>query len=190
MKRGVCWYLVDLIALGVLVALAGCSHYMLAERDAWRHEAESACLNSGAVTESPGRVRISSIEGPGACGIDYPLRVSQLGDASPLGYEDEPVRPPQGIPNGSAGSAAQSAAAPQYWPGQSSSAVQSRALPPLQAQPQSSQQIGPPPSYGTPQPPASRVAKPLSLTPPGLPEPDDDEDAIDVPGGPRSRPRP
>ena len=33
-----------------------------------------ACLNSGAVKESPARVRIASINGPGACGIDYPLQ--------------------------------------------------------------------------------------------------------------------
>src|SRR6202044_3932545 len=94
MTRGVRWYLVGSFVLVALIALAGCSHYMLAEREPWRHDAEIACLNSGAVKESPTRVRISSISGPGACGADYPLRVSALGDSGPLGYTDEgPVQP-------------------------------------------------------------------------------------------------
>src|ERR1700676_674511 len=68
MTRGVRWYLVGSFVLVALIALAGCSHFMLAERESWRHDAEIACLNSGAVKESPARVRISSISGPGACG--------------------------------------------------------------------------------------------------------------------------
>ena len=82
MTRGVRWYLVGSFVLVALIALAGCSHYMFAEREPWRHDAEIACLNSGAVKESPTRVRISSISGPGACGADYPLRVSALGEAA------------------------------------------------------------------------------------------------------------
>jgi hypothetical protein len=69
MTRGVRWYLVGSFVLVVLIALAGCSHFMLAERESWRHDAEIACLNSGAVKESPTRVRISSISGPGARGL-------------------------------------------------------------------------------------------------------------------------
>ena len=99
MTRGVRWYLVSSLVLVALVAVAGCSHYMLAEREPWRHEAELACLNSGAVNDTAGRVRIAAIEGPGACGIDYPLRVSALGESAPLSYDDEPV-PPGAIPNG------------------------------------------------------------------------------------------
>src|ERR1700689_3173551 len=84
MTRGVRWYLVSSLVLVALVAVAGCSHYMLAEREPWRHEAELTCLNSGAVNDTAGRVRIAAIEGPGACGIDYPLRVSALGESGPL----------------------------------------------------------------------------------------------------------
>ena len=84
MTRGVRWYLVSSLVLVALIALAGCSHYLLAEREPWRHEAELSCLNSGAVKETPERVRISAIGGPGACGIDYPIRVSALGDNPPL----------------------------------------------------------------------------------------------------------
>ena len=94
MTRGVRRFLVSSVVLAALIALAGCSHYLFAEREPWRHEAEVACLNSGAVKEGPGRVRISAISGPGVCGIDYPLRVSALGDSAPLGYDDEPMRPP------------------------------------------------------------------------------------------------
>jgi hypothetical protein len=179
MTRGVRKYLVNSVVLVVLIAAAGCSHYMLAEREPWRHDAEISCLNSGAVTETPARVRISSINGPGMCGADYPLKISALGDSAPLGYTDEPVRPPSAIPNGSA---------PQHWP-----VVQSSAMPPLQ---QATPQYGAPPNgpspYGTtqyraPQPTpapvsAPQAGRPLSINPPGLPEPEDTD--ADIPGGP------
>jgi Extensin-like protein C-terminus len=70
---------------------------MFAEREPWRHEAELECMNSGAVKEGPGKVRISPIEGPGVCGADFPLNVSSLGDSVPMGYDDEP-RPPGAVP--------------------------------------------------------------------------------------------
>jgi hypothetical protein len=183
MTRGVRWYLVGSFILVALIALAGCSHYMFAEREPWRHDAEIACLNSGAVKESPERVRISAISGPGMCGADYPLRVSALGESGPLGYSDEAPVPPGAIPNGSM---------PQRWPvtppsASPSSGVSSQQLPPLQAgAPQSYPaqpypQSYPPRSY--PPPSARPVGQPLSLNPPGLPPPDDDED-LAVPGGP------
>ncbi len=111
MTRGVRWYLVSSLVLTALIAVAGCSHYLMAEREPWRAEAESSCLNSGAVQESATRVRISAINGPGACGMEYPLRISSLGGSSALGYDDKSVRPPGSIPNG---------AMPQTWPGQNS----------------------------------------------------------------------
>ncbi|HZC56751.1 MAG TPA: extensin family protein [Xanthobacteraceae bacterium] len=216
MARGVRWYLVSSLVLVALIAVAGCSHYMLAEREPWRAEAELSCLNSGAVKESAARVRISSIDGPGACGMVYPLRVSALGGSSALGYDDESMRPPSSIPN----NAGPHGSAPQNWPGQgygqtngapyapasSSSAIQSSALPPVQRsgpqynpyQQSAAPQSYPPQSYPAQQPyPSSeaysqtyrapqtmaQVGQPLSLNPPGLPEPDDDED-IGIPGGP------
>ena len=51
MTRGVRWYLVSSLVLAALIAVAGCSHYMMAEREPWRAEAELSCLNSGAVQE-------------------------------------------------------------------------------------------------------------------------------------------
>jgi hypothetical protein len=214
MTRGVRWSLVGSLIVVTLIALAGCSHYMLAEREPWRHDAELSCLNSGAVKETPARVRISSISGPGACGMEYPLRVSALGEGGPLGYTDDAPVPPGSIPN---------AAMPQRWPiapqsapPPASSSVTSQPLPPPQAAvpqsyppqsypPQSypaqtypAQSYPPPaPSYSQqpyPQQPypqqshppsATSVGRPLSLNPPGVPPPDEDDDGPPgVPGGP------
>ncbi len=158
MLRGVSCWLFGSVAVVALLALAGCGHYFFAEREPWRHDAEVACLNSGAVRETPGRVRVTAIEGPGMCGADFPIRVSEFGDSAPLGYDDEAVRPPGAIPDG---------ALPPRWPG---------AQPPPYA---------PPPAY-VPPPPAPYVSRsphpaptmagapsgpPLSLTPEGLPPP-------------------
>ena len=82
----------------VLLALAGCgrSFFMDGERAAWRHEAEVACIKSGAV--KVGVERIDPIEGPGMCGADFPFRVTALGEAPLMSYADE-LRPPASIPN-------------------------------------------------------------------------------------------
>jgi len=96
MGGGVRWYLVGSL---VLVCLAGCGRgFMFEEREPWRHDAEVACLKSGAVRESAGLVRIAPIEGPGICGADFPLRVAALGESAPLSYVDNPPRPPGLIP--------------------------------------------------------------------------------------------
>jgi hypothetical protein len=211
MTRGVRKYLVGSVVLAALIAVAGCSHYLLAERDPWRHDAEVACLSSGVPDEIPGRVRISTISGPGACGIDYPLKVSEIGASSPLGYDDAPPVPPGSIPEN---------AGPRQWP-----VIQSTPLPPppaptypqqsapQYAQPQYGQQhYGPPPSaparygnepYGTPQygtPSYGPVQysrpqadAPMPLSPPGVsPPPSNDPDDpqphpyYDAPNGARS----
>ena len=73
MLRGVRLWVFGAIAGAALIALAGCGHnFYSGERETWRREAEVACLNSGAIKESPARVRISAINGPGICGADYP----------------------------------------------------------------------------------------------------------------------
>jgi hypothetical protein len=98
MMRGVRWYLVGSV---ILVALAGCKpEFVTEERPAWRGEAEQACLKSGTVRETPTVELLPPINGPGMCGADFPLKVSQLGEQSPLGYEDEAVRPPGDVPHG------------------------------------------------------------------------------------------
>ena len=97
MKGGVGLYLVG---AGVLLALAGCGRgFMSGERAPWRHQAEVECMKSGSVKIGPGVVQIDPIEGPGICGADFPLKVTVLGEPSPLvGYTDDP-RPPGSIPN-------------------------------------------------------------------------------------------
>jgi hypothetical protein len=106
MVRGVRGCLIGASLLGALGVLAGCGgRYLMAQREPWRHDAEVQCLSSGAVKEGPTRVRITAIDGPGACGIDFPLKVSTLGNSIPLGYLDDP-RPPAPVP----------AAPPPRWP--------------------------------------------------------------------------
>jgi hypothetical protein len=177
----------------VLLALAGCGHFFFAERESWRHDAEVSCLNSGAVKETPARVRISSIDGPGACGMDFPIRVSELGDSTPLGYDDEPIRPPVDISQ--AGIAGMPPGMTPAWPGAPASErpfspVQSSALPPVQGSTGQSYHYATtpayPPSRSYPPPPVTTgaIGAPLSLSPPGMPSNEDAEDAIGIPGGP------
>jgi hypothetical protein len=145
MARGIRWYLVGSVVLGVIGGLAGCSGFRgFAEREPWRHEAEVQCINSGAVKEGPGKVRITAIQGPGACGADFPLKVSSLGESMALSYGDE-LRPPAAIPNAGG-------PAPPRWP---------VAQPQPQPQPQ--------PGQG-PYPGANPLlqSQPLSLNPPGM----------------------
>ena len=192
MTRGVAWYVVGSLVLVALVALAGCSHYLFAERESWRHEAEVACLNSGALKDAPGRVQISAIEGPGACGIDYPLRVSALGQSAALSYDDETLRPPGSIPPPHLPPRAAEGweGAPQNWPA-AQPYLQSAPLPPPPGAsasqmypPQASPAQVAPPAYPAPQPyPTAQAGQPLSLNPPGLP-PHEDDDDIGIPGGP------
>src|SRR5262249_45582721 len=100
------WYLVSSVVLGSLAVLAGCSGRFFAERESWRSEAEIACFNSGSVSEGAGKVRIEPINGPGACGADFPLKVSSLGAGVPLAFDEPP--PPSRLPH--------DAMAPR-WPG-------------------------------------------------------------------------
>jgi hypothetical protein len=99
MARGVGWFVGGSILLGSVCLLAGCGGFMFAEREPWRQEAEVQCLNSGAVKEGAGIVRIEPIRGPGICGADFPLKVSMLGESAPLGYSGD-LRPPAAIPEG------------------------------------------------------------------------------------------
>jgi hypothetical protein len=99
MTRRVSLYLVGSL---VLVSLAGCGRgFFTVDREAWRAEAEAACMKSGTVKESATLVRISPISGPGSCGAEFPLKVAALGSMnSAIGYSGD-MRPPGGIPNAS-----------------------------------------------------------------------------------------
>jgi hypothetical protein len=203
MARWIQWSLVCFVVFLALLALAGCSHYLFAEREPWRHDAEIACINSGAVKDTPQRVRISPIGGPGICGMDYPIRVAALGDNPPLAYDAEPPRPPNAIPSGAVPPEISQGLPPpvsQGWPDAmsrkarpspvqsspvQSSTIQSRTLAPVQS---SGPQYDPYADgrYAAPSRRAvmpGQAAQPLSLYPPGLAPPDEDDEEIDIPGG-------
>src|SRR4029453_4010994 len=98
MVRGVHSYLVgSIVVLGSLAVLAGCSGRFFGERESWRRDAEVACLSSGALSGGAGTVPLEPINGPGACGADFPLKVSSFGVGVPLAFDDP--RPPSTIPN-------------------------------------------------------------------------------------------
>lgn len=165
MARGVRWYLVGSL---VLVTLVGCARNWIAQREAWRHEAEVACLKSGAVREGPAVVRIEPINGPGMCGADFPLKVAALGTTNALAYVGD-LRPPASIPGAPATSA------PPRWP-----ITEPRyAPPPPRYGAPVEPDYPPPPNVRStaPPPPYNDFAAPgrtLSLTPPGLPQPNAD----------------
>ena len=176
MWRGVQFWILGAIAGAALIALVGCGHnFYSGEREAWRREAEIACMNSGAIKESAARVRISGINGPGMCGADYPIRVSALGETGPLGYEDEPVRPPGSL-----------SGMPQHWP-----VVQSNALPPNVASgpapeygpptvaPQGRPSPAPPAQLGAMRSPTIAAGRPMSLYAPGVQDPHEDDAAFE-----------
>jgi hypothetical protein len=73
----------------LLLGLAGCARSWLEEREPWRHEAEISCMKSGAVKEGPSIAIAKAIEGPGACGLDYPLRVTSFGETALVSFAEE-----------------------------------------------------------------------------------------------------
>ena len=90
-----------LVGCVVLVSLSSCARgFLTAERAPWRAEAEIACLKTGTVRPGPGIVRIDPIDGPGACGMEFPLKVSAFDDGpAATGFADQDLRPPAPIGN-------------------------------------------------------------------------------------------
>jgi hypothetical protein len=90
----------------LLLALGGCAGMWFAEREPWRGEAEIACLQSGVVKEGPAIAILKAINGPGACGIDHPLRVTALGGSGLFGINDAQAAGAnaQAVPYGAGGS--------------------------------------------------------------------------------------
>jgi hypothetical protein len=79
MRRG-CVAFLTLSLLGL--ALVGCGRFGGEQRAAWRTEAEEACLAQKLVQPTAYMSRISEIEGPGACGITYPFKVSAFSEGA------------------------------------------------------------------------------------------------------------
>jgi hypothetical protein len=170
----------------VVLGLAACGKSWLAERDAWRHEAEVACLKTGQVKEGPALARIQPISGPGICGADFPLKVAAIGDGPAIGYADE-LRPPGNIPG-----VRQPLASPAYAPRPPSQAYPAEPQTyPAEQYPRQPPQTYPQQSYPQQYPrqhypaqPYPSVAAPMRLAPPGVapPEPEGEEDDIEQPG--------
>ena len=147
----------------VLVSLAGCGRgFFQAEREPWRAEAEVACLKSGAVKESPERIRVEPISGPGACGAEFPLKVASFGEGSSVfGFVDD-LRPPAPIGNQPRWPVAQPPPPPQNYPS-------SQNYPNSQNYPGSYSNNAPrQPGYAAPS------NRPISLAPPGVVQQDDE----------------
>jgi hypothetical protein len=72
-------YLAALLAAAFL--LNGCAGggVPYEQRAAWRDKAESACMNSGQVRATPYIQSAGTVDGPSACGILAPLKVSAVG---------------------------------------------------------------------------------------------------------------
>ncbi len=73
MRRGCVAFLAVALVAGSLVA---CGRVGFEQREPWRTRAEEACLSSKLVTPSAYMSRSSEIDGPGACGISYPFKVT------------------------------------------------------------------------------------------------------------------
>jgi hypothetical protein len=146
------------LSLAGLLGLAGCGGIGQwgAERAAWRGEAEADCLKAGAVKVGVGVVQMTSIDGPGVCGANYPLKVSMLGEGTTaMSYGDE-IRPPGAVPSGSM----------PRWPANNSYTPP----PPPQYNPPPQQYGGQPPvQYGAP--PRDLDAQAHDLAAPSAPPP-------------------
>src|SRR5262249_31350145 len=170
----------------VLVLLDACGLSWFEERPAWRHDAEVACLKSGAVKQGTGIAELRPIQGPGMCGADFPLRVTMLGEGGPLGFADDP-RPPGAVPTfpqypppgpGAARSYPPAATyrAPPYQPARAAGA-------PLPITPQVDGPADAPGPYGQPYPPPPAYGGPPA-TIPAQPSPSMDTLPLGPPRGP------
>lgn len=74
------------VAFSVLAAiglgLAGCGLFRYEQREAWRNQAEEACVARKLVTNTAYMSRSSAIEGPGVCGMNYPFKVAAFAGGS------------------------------------------------------------------------------------------------------------
>jgi Extensin-like protein C-terminus len=72
---------------GIGAFLSGCGFMVHEPREAWRAEAEIACMRSGIVQPSSIIRPTRPIDGPGPCGADLPLKVTAFqNDAQLLSY--------------------------------------------------------------------------------------------------------
>lgn len=74
---------VALAALGLVgLSLAGCGRSRFEQREAWRSQAEEACLRSGLVRSSAYMALGGPVQGPGTCGMDHAFRITAFAQGS------------------------------------------------------------------------------------------------------------
>nr|WP_112662929.1 extensin family protein [Microvirga flavescens] len=79
MRRGlVAFFALTLVGLGI----TGCGLFRFEQREPWRTQAEEACLSQQMVTQTAYMSLSSKINGPGACGMDYPFKVAAFSEGS------------------------------------------------------------------------------------------------------------
>ena len=78
MRRGVAYLILALVGVGV----TACGKSPFEQREAWRLQAEEACMSQKFVQPSAYMSRRAAIAGPGACGMEYPFTVAALGDGT------------------------------------------------------------------------------------------------------------
>jgi hypothetical protein len=79
MRRGlVAFFALSLVGLG----LTGCGLFRFEQREAWRSQAEEACLSQRLVQPSAYMALSPKIDGPGVCGMDYPFKVSAFNNGA------------------------------------------------------------------------------------------------------------
>ncbi len=70
---------VAFLVLGSIgLVLSGCGLFRFEQREAWRTQAEEACVSAGLVQQTAYASRTSPINGPGTCGIAKPFKVQAL----------------------------------------------------------------------------------------------------------------
>ena len=79
MRRGfVAFFVLSLVGAG----LTGCGLFRFEQREPWRTQAEEACMSARLVQPNAYMALASKIDGPGACGMDYPFKVSAFSAGS------------------------------------------------------------------------------------------------------------
>ncbi len=79
MRRGfVAFFALTLVGAG----LTGCGLFRFEQREPWRVQAEEACLAQHLVQPSAYMARSAKVDGPGACGMDYPFKVAAFSAGS------------------------------------------------------------------------------------------------------------
>jgi hypothetical protein len=108
------WFPWRALGCGLLFALSACSHVTFDEREPWRQEAEMVCMQSGTVKQGAAVATVKAIDGPGVCGIAYPLRVTALGETALTSYAEEamPLPASAGMPANTIGAASPVAITP------------------------------------------------------------------------------